>query len=178
MSRCCSERQSHRTAIEVCLCLWDFFDCYCFFDSSLFNFISYRVKDYQKAGLDKKIVDPDGGIHLQRLQLEREIWSQQTSSSRSKRVEWPSEGWTLSLENMPNFQHCYLFAHLAGEMDCNSSKVRHGAFKLNMKDTLYTKRAMCKRFSSTILRTKSIVSLTAVSKHRWLETNYMEQKYV
>jgi len=87
------------------------------------------VKDYQKAGLDKKIVDPDGGIHLQRLRLEREIRSQQTSSSRSKRVEWPSEGWTLSLENMPNFQHCYLFAHLAGEMDCNSSKVRRGAFK-------------------------------------------------
>lgn len=30
---------------------------------------------------------------------------------------------------MPPFQHCYLFAHLAGEMESNSKKVRRGAFK-------------------------------------------------
>ena len=30
---------------------------------------------------------------------------------------------------MPPYQHSYLFAHLAGEMESNSKKVRRGAFK-------------------------------------------------
>ena len=30
---------------------------------------------------------------------------------------------------MHPFQHCYLFAHLAGEMESNAKKVRRGAFK-------------------------------------------------
>ena len=47
----------------------------------------------------------------------------------SKRVTWPSDGWALSLEQMPPFQHCYLFAHLAGEMESNSNKFRRGALK-------------------------------------------------
>ena len=95
--------------------------------SCVFDF--NRIKDYQVSGQDKKIVDPDGGIHLRRLRLERELRSQQTSDNLPKRVTWPSDGWTLSLEQMPPFQHCYLFAHLAGEMEGNSKKVRRGAFK-------------------------------------------------
>ena len=102
-----------------------------FFDhiTSDFNFHFTRIKHYQASGLDKKIIDPDGGIHLRRLRLERELRQQQTTDCRSKRVEWPSEGWTLSLDQMPPFQHCYLFAHLAGEMENNSKKFRRGAFK-------------------------------------------------
>ena len=66
---------------------------------------------------------------IRRLRLERQLRSQQTSDNLPKRVTWPSDGWTLSLEQMPPFQHCYLFAHLAGEMESNSKKVRRGAFK-------------------------------------------------
>ena len=68
-------------------------------------------------------------MHLRRLRLERELRKQQTTDCRSKRVEWPSEVWTLSLGQMPIFQLCYLFAHLAGEMENNSKKLRRGAFK-------------------------------------------------
>ena len=88
-----------------------------------------RIKDYQVYGQDKKIVDPDGGIHLRRLRLERKLRSQQTSDNLPKRVTRPSDGWTLiSLEQMPPFQHCYLFAHLAEEMESNSKKVRRKKF--------------------------------------------------
>ena len=66
---------------------------------------------------------------IRRLRLERQLRSQQTSDNLPKRVTWPSDGWTLSLEQMPPFQYCYLFAHLAGEMESNSKKVRRGAFK-------------------------------------------------
>ena len=61
--------------------------------------------------------------------LERELRSQQTSDNLLKRVTWPSDGWTLCLEHLPPFQHCYFFVHVGGEMESNSKKVRPGAFK-------------------------------------------------
>ena len=52
------------------------------------------VKDYINSGLDKKVIDPDGGIHYQRLRAEKE--NQNTTGKQQPancRVEWPKEGW-------------------------------------------------------------------------------------
>ena len=68
--------------------------------SCVFDF--KRIKDYQVSGQDKKIVDPDGEIHLRRLRLELELRSQQTSDNLPNSVTWPRDGWTLSLEQMPS----------------------------------------------------------------------------
>ena len=87
--------------------------------------IATRVKSYQSSGFDK-IVDPDGGIHFQRIRLEREM---RTPPDEPQRIEWPIDGCTLSLEQIPEFQHCYIFAHLAGEITKDSTKFRQGAFK-------------------------------------------------
>ena len=87
--------------------------------------IATRVKSYQSSGFDK-IVDPEGGIHLRRIRLEREM---RTQPDEPQRIEWPTDGWTLSWEQMPEFQHCYIFAHLAGEITKDSTKFRRGAFK-------------------------------------------------
>ena len=52
-----------------------------------------------------------------------------TQPDEPQRIEWPTDGWTLSLEQMPEFKHCYIFAHLAGEITKDSTKFRRGAFK-------------------------------------------------
>ena len=52
------------------------------------------VKDYINSGLDKKVIDSDGGIHYQRLRAEKE--NQNTSGKQQPancRVEWPNEDW-------------------------------------------------------------------------------------
>lgn len=79
--------------------------CFNFFDS---------VKDYIKTGLDKKVTDPDGGIHYRRLRAQKEKVN--TSGKQHQAnccVEWPKEGWSLSLVNLPEFQHCYMFSYLS-----------------------------------------------------------------
>ena len=70
-----------------------------------------------------KVTNPDGGIHsIGKKQFEG------TGNERDdKVVEWPKEGWTLSLEKAPEFQHCFIFSYLSGGR--NSEKKRQGAFK-------------------------------------------------
>ena len=70
-------------------------------------FFSYnRVRDYVAAGLDRKLVDPDGGIHLRRLQAQ----NPQVVSPLPHTL--PSDGWTSSLQQLPPFNYGCLFAHL------------------------------------------------------------------
>lgn len=89
----------------------------------LYN-IFIRIKTYQSSGLDRNIVDPDGGIHRQRKRLE--VTHPEDVSSW---VEWPKDGWTCSLDQMPNFQHCFIFEHLAADFEKENKKIRQGAFK-------------------------------------------------
>ena len=86
----------------------------------------YSIRTYQKEGFNK-IIDPDGGIHLKRVRLEDELRSGTKTSD--ERVQWPKDGWTLSLSEMPQFQHCYIFVHLGGDLPSKSVKLRRGAFK-------------------------------------------------
>ena len=44
----------------------------------------------------------------------------------NKVVEWPKEGWTLSLDKAPEFQHCFIFSYLSGGR--NREEKRRGAF--------------------------------------------------
>ena len=64
-----------------------------------------RVRDYVAAGLDHKLVDPDGGIHLRRLQAQ----NPQVVSPLPHTL--PSDGWTSSLQQLPPFNYGCLFAH-------------------------------------------------------------------
>ena len=61
----------------------------------------YRVGDYIAAGLDSKIVDPDGGLHTQCLQaqLERSI---SPIPSKLPSDGWMN-GWISSLSKAPTF---------------------------------------------------------------------------
>ena len=73
------------------------------------------VKEYVNSGLDKKVIDPDGGIHYQRSRAEKE--NRNTSGKQQPancRVEWPNEGWSISWANLPEFQHCFIFSYLSG----------------------------------------------------------------
>ena len=108
---------------DDCLQEARFFSCLTkssiFFDS---------VNDYINSGLDKKVIDPDGGIHYQRLRAEKE--NRDTSGKQlpaNCRVEWPKEGWSLSLANLPEFQHCFIFSYLSGAL--KEGKKGRGAFK-------------------------------------------------
>ena len=70
-------------------------------------FFSYnRVCDYVAAGLDHKLVDPDGGIHLRCLQAQ----NPQVVSPLPHTL--PSDGWTSSLQQLPPFNYGCLFADL------------------------------------------------------------------
>ena len=60
--------------------------------------------------------------------LEKKKQFEGTGNERDdKVVERPKEGWTLSLEKAPEFQHCFIFSYLSGGR--NSEKKRRGAFK-------------------------------------------------
>ncbi len=50
----------------------------------------YRVRDYISSGLDSKIVDPDGRVHVNRLRVEKE--NKETNFKMPRPL--PSEGWT------------------------------------------------------------------------------------
>ncbi len=90
----------------------------------------FRIKIYQSSGLDKKIVDPDGGIHRERKRHEAKTSSNTVCPGDvASRIEWPKDGWTCSLNHMPNFQHCFIYEHLAADMKKGSSEMRQGAFK-------------------------------------------------
>lgn len=64
-----------------------------------------RVCDYILAGLDAKIVDPDGGIHSNRLRARSE-------KDISIPNPLPTDGWTSSLSQLPPFNYGCLYAHL------------------------------------------------------------------
>jgi len=73
-------------------------------------------------------VDPDGGIHRQRLRLEHNSKNSKPQYEVASHVEWPKDGWTCSLHEMPNFQHCFMFEYLAANLE-KENQVRRGAFK-------------------------------------------------
>ena len=84
--------------------------------------------DYINSGLDKKVIDPEGGIHYQRLRAEKENRDRSgKEQSANCRVEWPKEGWSLSLANLPEFQHCFIFSYLSGAL--KEGQKGRGAFK-------------------------------------------------
>ena len=64
--------------------------------------------------MDKKVIDPVGGIHYQRLRAEKENQNTSGKQPANCRVEGPKEGWSLSLANLPEFQHCFIFSYLSG----------------------------------------------------------------
>ena len=95
------------------LLLWHWIFC---------SYFIFRVKDNISSGLDNKIIDPDGGTHCSKKQVEN------NGSYRGKKVvEWPKEGWTLSLDKAPEFQHCFINSYLSGGR--NREEKRRGAFK-------------------------------------------------
>jgi len=67
----------------------------------------YRVQDYISSGLDGKIVDPDGGIHENRLRAQKE-----KNKTPIIPTPLPAEGWTSSLHQLPPFNYGSLYAHL------------------------------------------------------------------
>ena len=69
-------------------------------------FTHNRVRDYITAALDCKLVDPDGGMHLRRLQAQ----DPQVLSPLPHSL--PSDEWTSSLKELPLFNYGCLFAHL------------------------------------------------------------------
>ena len=90
------------------------------------------VKDYINSGLDKKVIDTDGGIHYQRLRAEKEDRSTSGKQQPANcRVEWPKEGWSLSLANLPEFQHCFIFCYLSSAS--KEGEKGGGAFKCQME---------------------------------------------
>ena len=64
-------------------------------------FILCRVCDYISAGLDAKLVDPDGGVHSNRLRARFE-------SEVAIPNPLPSDGWTSSLSQLPSFNYSCL----------------------------------------------------------------------
>ena len=63
------------------------------------------------------------GEYIKKLKLREEC----DTILNNKVVEWPSEGWTLRLNKVPEFQHCFIFLFLSGRG--NSEEKRRGAFK-------------------------------------------------
>ena len=59
------------------------------------------------SGLDGKIVDPDGGVHANRLRAQKE---KETTGTIPIRL--PSEGWMSNLCQLPPFNYSCLYAHL------------------------------------------------------------------
>ena len=51
----------------------------------------------------------------------------ETQQPANCRVEWPKEGWSLSLANLPEFQHCFIFSYLSGAS--KEGQIGRGAFK-------------------------------------------------
>ena len=82
----------------------------------------FEFKDYISSGQDNKIIDPDEGIHCSKKQFENN-----GNYRGNKVVEWPKEGWTLSLDKAPEFQQCFIFSYLSGGR--NREEKRQGAFK-------------------------------------------------
>ena len=86
-----------------------------------FFFLYNRVCDYIAAGLDHKLVDPDGGIHLCCLQAQYP----QVVSPLPHTL--PSDGWTSSLQQLPPFSYGYLFAHLITNSETIAENQRSAA---------------------------------------------------
>ena len=82
----------------------------------------FRVLDYISSGLDSKIIDPDGGIHENRLREEKD---QNTIITIT--FPFPSKGWTSSLCQLPPFGYGCIYAHLIGSPTIPSSQVSSAA---------------------------------------------------
>ena len=99
-------RHLYATSTKVIINL-NFCTAFLFLLLSYFHLCQYpilRVKDY--IGLQRKIIDPDGGTHFSKRLKQLEECD---TIRHNKIVEWPSEGWTLSLGKAPEFQHCFIF---------------------------------------------------------------------
>ena len=79
--------------------------CFC-----LYN----RVRDY-------KLVDPDGGIHLRRLQAQNPLVVSPLPHIL------PSDGWTSSLQEFPPFNYGCRFAHLITNSETVAENQRSAA---------------------------------------------------
>ena len=88
----------------------------------LFIYLIARIKDYISSGLHNKVIDPDGGIHSNKKQFENN-----GNDGTNKVVEWPKKSWTLSLDNAPEFQHCFVFSYPSAGR--NNEEKKRGAFK-------------------------------------------------
>ena len=105
-----------------------------------------------------KVTNPDGGIHsIGKKQFEG------TGNERDdKVVEWPKEGWTLSLDKAPEFQHCFIFSYLSGGR--NSALVKLALMDIvNMLGPYYipyltSLKAALGRFVQTLLAQKGLSS--------------------
>lgn len=79
---------------------------------------SHPQHDYVAAGLDCKLVDPDGGVHVRRLQAQ---------ISQVVPHTLPSDGWTSSLQQLPPFSYSCLYAHLVTNSETVAENQRSAA---------------------------------------------------
>ena len=96
-------------------CHWIFCSCFIF-----------RVKYYISRRLHNKVIDPDEGIHSNKKQFENN-----GNDGGNNVVEWPKEGWTLTLDNAPEFQHCFIFSYLHVSGGKNTEEKRRGRLNVN-----------------------------------------------
>lgn len=63
------------------------------------------------------------------LWIQTEGYTKKEYDLKQASVEWPKDGWTCSLIQMPNFQHCFIFDYLSAEFEKENQKIHRGVFK-------------------------------------------------
>ena len=103
---------------------------------------NFSVTDYIAAGIDSKLVDPDGGIHVHRLQAQ--IKEGQVSTVQPPIPHTlPQDGWTSSLLEFPPFNYGCLYAHLVtnskaiAENQCSAAVTNYRAGGMKHKEEGY-----------------------------------------
>ena len=80
-------------------------------------------------------------------------------------IEWPKVGWSLSLANLPEFQHCFIFSYLSGAS--KEGQKGRGAFKCKREGYALLKLAMSKISSIISAVIVNIVFLKPPWKPLW-----------
>ena len=76
--------------------------------------LAQRVSEYMATGLDKKIVDPDGGANVERkrLRLEKAGLGRTTGHPNLQcAVPAPADGWVKSLKKLPDVSFATIYDH-------------------------------------------------------------------
>lgn len=76
--------------------------------------LAQRVSEYIATGLDKKIVDPDGGANVERkrLRLEKAGLGRTTGHPNLQcAVPAPADGWVKSLKKLPDVSFATIYDH-------------------------------------------------------------------